>query len=145
MNPKFTITPAVLALALFAVPAKAGYYDGKTPLLCSIYQLYECDHPHGCISVTPAEVDGMSHFDIDFREKTITRAGVESAQVSHIKSVTANIDAKLVVQGVEDGDEDVRDGAGWSVSIMDPEGTMVMAIAGDGFGIMGLGACTPKP
>ena len=42
-------------------------------------------------------------------------------------------------------DEDERDGAGWSVSIMDPEGTMVMAIAGDGFGIVGLGACAPKP
>ena len=90
----------------------------------------------------------VAHVDvleIDFREKAITRAGEESAQISHIKSVSVDIDGKLIVQGVEDGDAEERDGAGWSVSIMDPEGTMVMAIAGDGFGIMGLGACTPKP
>ena len=145
MNPKFAIVPAVLALACFTAPANAGYYDGKTALLCSIYQLYECDHPNGCISVVPAEVDGMSHFYINFREKVITRAGEESAQKSDIKTVSVDIDGKLIVQGVEDGDAEERDGAGWSVSIMDPEGTMVMAIAGDGFGIMGLGACTPEP
>jgi hypothetical protein len=26
----------------------------------------------------------------------------------------------------------VRDGAGWTISVMDPEGTMVLAVAGDG-------------
>ena len=41
--------------------------------------------------------------------------------------------------------DEVRDGAGWTISIMDPEGTMVMAVAGDGFAVVGLGACVPKP
>jgi hypothetical protein len=134
---------AVLILAASANTALAGYFDGKTALLCSIYQLYECDHPNGCVAVTPGEVQGMSHFDVDFRSKTLTRAGVESEQKSAIGSTTT-IDDKLIIQGVEDGDAEVRDGAGWSVSIMDPEGTMVMSIAGDGFGIMGLGACVPR-
>jgi hypothetical protein len=136
-------TIAALILAASANTALAGHFDGKTALLCSIYQLYECDPPNGCVSVTPSEVQGMSHFDVDFRKKSITRAGVESAQKSTIQS-TANIDGKLIIHGVEDGSPEERDGAGWSVSIMDPEGTMVMAIAGDGFGIMGLGACSPK-
>ena len=134
-----------LAFVLFAGSAHAGYFDGKGVLLCSIYQLFECDHQNACVAVTPGEIRGMSHFNVDFKKNVITRAGVESKQKSTIKGVHADIDGKLIIQGVEDGAKDARDGAGWSISIMDPEGTMVMASAGDGFGIIGLGACVPKP
>ena len=144
MKNHYLLLATVLFLGCTANAAHAGNFDGKSALLCSVYQLFECDHPNGCIAVTPAEVLGMSHFDIDFRGKEIKRAGVDSDQKSMIKS-TATIDDKLIIQGAEDGSEDQRDGAGWSVSIMDPEGTMTMAVAGDGFGIIGLGACVPKP
>ena len=136
---------ATLIVSLSAGAAEASYFDGKQPLICSIYQLFECDHPNACVSVTPGEIDAMSHFDVDFRKKAIIRAGQESAQKSTIKDVQVGLDGKLIIQGVEDGEADVRDGAGWTISIMDPEGTMVMASAGDGFGVIGLGACTPKP
>lgn len=134
------------ALMGFAATASAaGYFDGKTPLLCSVHQLFECDAPNACQAVTPDQIAAFSHLNVDFKSKTLTRAGEESAQKSDIKSVTAGLDGKLFIQGVEDGEADVRDGAGWSISIMDPEGTMVMAIAGDGFAVVGLGACVPKP
>ena len=123
----------------------ADYFDGKKPLLCSVYQLFECDPPNACQAVTPGEIDGISHLDIDFRKKVITRAGMDSPQKSPIKHVETGVDGKLIIQGVEDGQEGVRDGAGWSISIMNPEGTMVMAVAGDGFAVVGLGACVPKP
>jgi hypothetical protein len=131
--------------SLFTTTASAGYFDGKTPLLCSVYQLFECDHPNACVAVTPDQVDGVSHLNIDFKAKAVTKVGEESAQKSDIKSVTTDLDGKLILQGVEDGDPDGRDGAGWTISIMDPEGTMVMATAADGFAIVGLGACVPKP
>ena len=62
-----------------------------------------------------------------------------------IESIETRVDGKLIIQGIEDGHEDVRDGAGWTISIMDPEGTMVLAAAADGFAVVGLGACAPKP
>ena len=134
------------ALIGFAATASsAGFFDGKTALLCSVHQLFECDAPNACQSVTPRQIMGFSHLDIDFKNKTITRAGEESAQKSDIKSTTVGLDGKLFIQGVEDGEADVRDGAGWSISIMNPEGTMVLATAGDGFAVVGLGACVPKP
>lgn len=145
MITRFAIGIATLAFGFGAMTVQASFFEGKDSLLCSVYQLYECDHPNACVSVTPGEVDGFSHFDVDFRKKVITRAGAESPQKSSIKSVSTGIDGKLIIQGVENGREGERDGAGWSVSIMDPEGTMVMAIAGDGFGVIGLGACVPKP
>ena len=135
----------LLALGFGASTAHASFYDGKDALLCSVYQLYECDPPNGCVAVTPGEIRGVSHLDIDFGKKLITRAGVESKQKSTIKTVRTGIDGKLILQGIEDGEPGERDGAGWSISIMDPEGTMVMTTSADGFAVVGLGACVPKP
>ena len=136
---------SLLLLALAASNAQAGHFDGKGALLCSVYRLYECDPPNGCVPVAPAEIRGVSHLDIDFAKKEITRAGVESTQKSAIQSVQTGIDGKIVLQGIEDGEPGERDGAGWSISIMDPEGTMVLSTAADGFAVVGLGACVPKP
>ncbi len=134
------------SLGAFSTTASAaGYFDGQTPLLCSVYQLFECDHPNACQAVSPGEIAGVSHLDVNFSDKVITRAGVDSPQESQIQTVSTDVDGKLIMQGVEDGQEGVRDGAGWSISIMNPEGTMVMAVAGDGFAVVGLGACVPKP
>ncbi len=135
----------LLTLTFGAGAAQAGYFDGKGALLCSVHQLYECDPPNGCVAVTPGEIRGVSHLDIDFGKKVITRAGVESKQKSDIKTVKTGIDGKLILQGIENGDPGERDGAGWSISIMDPEGTMVMTTSADGFAVVGLGACVPKP
>lgn len=143
LNYNFVIVLSLVSI--FASSAHASFYDGKTPLLCSIYQLFECDPPNDCVTVTPDKINGFSHFHIDFSKKVITRADIETEQQSKIMNVKANIDGKLVIQGVEDGNANIRDGAGWSISIMDPEGTMTLASAADGFAVVALGACVPKP
>ena len=138
-------TLLVFLLGFGAVASADGYFDGKTPLLCSIHQLFECDPPNACIAVGPEDIRGPSHLSIDFKAKVVTQAGEESGRKSDIKSMTTDLDGKLIIQGVEDGAPDTRDGAGWTISIMDPEGTMVMATAADGFAVVGLGACVPMP
>lgn len=144
---KLSIKKSLFALLLgFSTAVSgAGYYDGKTPLLCSIYQLFECDPPNACTAVGPDEIQGPSHLEIDFKAKVVTQAGEESGRKSDIKSMTTDLDGKLIIQGVEDGAPDTRDGAGWTISVMDPEGTMVMATAADGFAVVALGACVPQP
>ncbi len=139
-----TILLATL-MSCLATVSWAGFFDGKTPLLCSVYQLFECDPPNACAAVTPDEIQGVSHLTIDFSKKIITKAGEVSVQKSNIMSIETDVDGKLIIQGIEDGEAEVRDGAGWTISIMDPEGTMVMAVAGDGFAVVGLDACVPKP
>jgi len=139
-----TILLAAL-MSFITTASSASFLDGQTPLLCSVYQLFECDQPNACVAVTPDEIQGVSHLNIDFNKKTITKAGEVSAQKSDIMSIETGVDGKLIIQGIEDGEAEVRDGAGWTISIMDPEGTMVMAVAGDGFAVVGLGACVPRP
>ena len=144
---KTTINSLVfIALLGFVVGASAdSYFDGTKPLICTVHQLYECDPPNDCQPVTPDEIDAATHLDVDFKKKVVTRAGVDSPQKSPIESIETRVDGKLIIQGIEDGQEGVRDGAGWTISIMDPEGTMVLAAAADGFAVVGLGACAPKP
>ncbi len=132
------------SLCLLASNSYASFYDGKSNLFCSIHQLFECDPPNGCFSVDPENINGFYKFNIDFGTKLITRAGVKSNLKSEIKSITKDLDRKLILQGVEDGNELYRDGAGWSISIMDPEGTMTLSTASNGFAVVGLGACAPK-
>ena len=139
-----TVTIAAL-LGLAPTAALAGYFDGKHDLLCSMHQLFECDAPNACQAVTPDQINAFSHLDVNFGSKLITRAGVESTQKTDIEMVETGVDGKLIISGIEDGSPNARDGAGWTISIMDPEGTMVMAVAGDGFAVVGLGACVPKP
>lgn len=139
-----TLTFAAL-MGVISTASAASFFDGKQPLLCSVHQLFECDTANACSAVTPGQVDGFSHLNIDFKTKTVTRAGEESEQQSPIENVETRVDGKLILSGIEDGQPDQRDGAGWTISIMDPEGTMVLAVAGDGFAIVGLGACVPTP
>ncbi len=139
-----TILLAAL-MSFITTASSASFLDGQTPLLCSVYQLFECDQPNACVAVTPDEIQGVSHLNIDFSKKTITKAGEVSAQTSDIMSIETDVDGKLIIQGIENGEAEVRNGAGWTISIMDPEGTMIMAVAGDDFAVVRLGACVPKP
>ena len=145
MKTSIRIFAFVALMGVVATASSASFFDGKQPLLCSVYQLFECDAPNDCRAVTPDDILGVSHLNIDFKNKVVTRAGVESEQRSSIEAVEAGIDGKLILSGIEDGQSGVRDGAGWTISIMDPEGTMVLAVAGDGFAVVGLGACVPTP
>ena len=48
----------------------------------------------------------------------------------------------LVLQGVEDGHEDEKDGTGWTISIATQTGRMVGTAAADRAAIVIFGACT---
>lgn len=147
MNNTMRTIQQFLVAAIFlggtAVYAADGYFDGETDLLCSVTELFECDTQDGCMAVTPDQVNGFSHFNLDFKNKVLTRAGQDSPQRTAIQRVEM-LDGKLFLQGVDDGQEDVRDGAGWSISILNPEGIMTLATAADGFAIVALGVCVPK-
>ena len=88
MNVIIMRTLLVFLLGIGATASAEGFFDGKTPLLCSIHQLFECDPPNACIAVGPDDIQGPSHLNIDFKAKVVTQAGEESGRKSDIKSVT---------------------------------------------------------
>ena len=53
-----------------------------------------------------------------------------------------HLDGKLIVEGAQDGLENVKDGLGWTMAINDDSGEMVLTAAGDRVGFVIFGECT---
>ena len=122
----------------------AGDFDGTKPLLSAVIKVFECSENGDCKQVTPENVGMPQFFIIDMNEKKIfpTKAsGIRN--ISKIENVE-RVDGKLILQGAEDGQMDVRDGTGWTIAISEETGKMVMTASGDQVGFVAFGACTPR-
>ncbi len=54
------------------------------------------------------------------------------------------VDGKLILQGAEDGYQSVRDGLGWTITIAEDTGRVVMTASGDKVAFVVFGACLPQ-
>jgi hypothetical protein len=133
---------AVLATAANGALA-ATYYDGKTTLLCTAHRFAQCDAADGCVPVTADEI-GLrgNQWVVDFKNKTFKPANPNVTTQSKIGRVQYN-DSTLFAQSIEDGNPNVPDGAAWSLSISDPDGTMTLAVASNSVAFVATGACVP--
>jgi hypothetical protein len=134
----------VLVFVLALPPlSTAGDFDGTRPLICTVIDFTECTMEEGCHRVTPEEVNLPRIFWIDVKNKIIKdKEGDEGSRKSPIMSVQ-RIDSKLILQGAEEGYEDIRDGFGWTIAIMEDTGRMVLTASGDLVGNVAFGVCTP--
>ncbi len=132
-------------LFFLALPplSAAGDFDGTRPMVCTVIDFTECIMDEGCRGVTPEEVNLPRIFWIDVKSKIIKdKEGDEGSRKSPILSVT-RIDNKLILQGAEEGYEDIQDGFGWTIAIMEDTGRMVLTASGDLVGNVAFGVCTP--
>jgi hypothetical protein len=125
------VTPAVFA----------GDFDGSKPLLCSVIKVLECTPSKGCGEYSAEEENLPQFLKIDFNEKKITSSqGGEAVRTSEIERME-QVDGKLMLQGAEDGMENVKDGLAWSIAIEEDTGKMVLTASGDAVGFVVFGAC----
>jgi hypothetical protein len=129
--------------ASFPFSLVAGTFDGSKPLICAPTDVHECVRGSDCIRRTVAEVDAPDFFRIDFKKKTLTSTRQATNQRTTKIERSETVDGKLILQGVEDGRKDIRDGLGWSLSIAEPSGRMVMTASGENEAFVIFGACTP--
>jgi len=128
---------SAFALGLFAANAMA--LDTSKILLCASLEVHECVDGEACRTVQPEDVDAPTFIWIDFEEKELrSGAGSRTSQIDHIEEV----EDRIVLQGVEDGHEDARDGTGWTISIGTQTGRMVGTAAVEQAAIVIFGACT---
>jgi hypothetical protein len=52
---------------------------------------------------------------------------------------------KLILQGADEGIEDVRDSVGWTAAVSEESGSFVVTAAGDEVAFIVYGACIPMP
>jgi hypothetical protein len=135
-----------LALIVFFVctgsmVAFAGEFDGSRPLLCATVDLMECLPGGNCQRVTHDSINAPRFIKIDVKNKSINvpEAG-EKRPTTKIERME-HVDGKLILQGAEESIEGVRDGLGWSLSISEDNGAMVLTGSGDQVGFVVFGNC----
>ena len=132
----------VMIACMFSAPAIAADFDGSKELLCAVMNMVECQPGGKCINVTAEEVGIPNFLRIDFKEKKLSATFADgNKKHSEIKNME-KIDGKVILQGAEDGIEDVRDGLGWSLAIDEANGKMVLTASGDAVAFVMFGACT---
>jgi hypothetical protein len=127
---------------MMSVSVAAGNFDGSNELICAIMDVVECGPGGKCLEVTVEEVGIPQFFKIDFKKKKISSTRGDGSKRSTDIEHFEKIDHKVIIQGAEDGIEDVRDGVGWSAAIAEDTGKIVITASGDDVGFVVFGACT---
>jgi len=142
MKKKLLMILAILYIWITPVLSAAGDFDGSKPFLCTVTEATECIIGQGCKSVTAEEINLPRYLWINVGKKTIqdrkTRDAPRKSRIELVKEV----DSKLIIQGAEQGYEDVRDGFGWTIAVMQDTGQMVLTASGDFVGDIAFGICT---
>jgi hypothetical protein len=133
----------LFCLFIIPLPTFAGDFDGSKPLSGSVSKIMEINPSRVIDDVDPDTVGLPRKFLIDFEEKKV-RPSKDSLfrRTSQIKRVE-HIENKLILQGVDEGVENVDDGLAWSMAISKKSGMVVLSASGDGVAYVVFGTCTP--
>ena len=137
------IAQFALLVGIWAVPAMAQDFDGSKPLLCASMDIRECDRGMACKTRQAIEVNAPLFFRVNFTENRLDGRRADGTESTTAIERMETIDNKIILQGVDDGVEGVRDGLGWSLAIAMDTGRMVLTGAGDDVAFAIFGACMP--
>ena len=130
------------AAGLLAFAGSATALDTSEPFLCAVAQVNECLDGSGCERVLPEAVGAPTFIWVDVKKNRIrTNQNSDGARIAN----KMELDGRHILQGAEDGNPDVIDGAGWTLSIEDSTGRFAAAIAIEQATLSLFGACTELP
>ena len=123
--------------------AFCGDFDGIKPLSGSVDKIIEIRTFKIINGVDPDTVGLPRNFFIDFKEKKL-RPSKDSLvrKTSNIYRVE-QIENKLILQGIDEGVENIDDGLAWSITISKKTGRVVLSASGDGVAYVVFGTCIP--
>ena len=140
-KPMMQSASATWMLAL-SVAAHGAGIDAKTDLACAATEVYECDPAAACRLVPSRDAADIRFLNVDLKNKRVTLAEIESSYSSAIQHVEI-VDGKLILQGIDEGRPNERDGGGWTMTIDTTYGSMSFTQAGES-AFVGFGSCVPK-
>ena len=133
----FVFFMLIIPLSVFA-----GDFDGSEPLAGTVEKILEINQFKVNEDVDPDTVNLPKIFIIDF-DKKIIQPSKDSLirKISKIEHIE-HIENKLILQGVEEGVENVEDGLAWSLAISNKTGKVVLSASGDGVAYVVFGTCS---
>ena len=130
------------AAGILAFAGQAAALDTSEPFLCAVAQVNECLDGAGCQEVLPEMVGAPTFIWVDVKKNRLrTNQNSDGAKIAN----RLVLDGRHILQGIEDGDPNVPDGAGWTLSIEDSTGRFVAAVAIEQATLSLFGACTELP
>jgi hypothetical protein len=145
MKTLITVSMAVLLLLSLPLAARAGDFDGIKPLLCSVITVIECTPENGCREVAPDSVALPSFLKVDFEKKTVTPVRESDGNRNSDINRLEHVGGLVILQGADEGIQEVRDGVGWTTAISKETGNFVLTASGHEVAFIVYGACTPLP
>ncbi len=100
--------------------------------------------PMACETRQAIDVNAPLFFRVDFAENRLDGRQEDGTESTTAIERIETVDNKIILQGVDDGVEGVRDGLGWSLAIAMDTGRMVLTGAGDDVAFVIFGACVPN-
>ena len=128
-------------IIILPVISFAGDFDGSKPLLGTVEKILEINQFKVNDDVDPKTVNLPQKFIIDF-DKKIVQPSKDSLirKISKIERIE-HIENKLILQGIEEGVENVEDGLAWSMAISKKTGKIVLSASGSGVAYVVFGTC----
>ena len=138
---KLYVYGATMLVSAMPLVVSAGF-DSSSEFLCASVDVMECLPAKGCNGVAADDVDIPRFIKVDVKNKQVVTGAKGDKRKTAIERVE-KIDGKLMLQGAEDGREGgTPDGIGWSMSVVEDSGNMVLTASGDGVAFVIFGACT---
>ena len=136
------VTIFLFCMLSIPLPTLASDFDGSKPLHGSVDKIIEINQFRIKEDVDPDTVGLPRKFIIDFKARLI-KPSKESLvrKTSKINNIE-HLENKLILQGVEDGVENVDDGLAWSIVISKKTGKVVLSASGDGVAYVLFGVCS---
>ena len=142
MDLRKSITIFLAYTLILPFTSYAGEFDGSKLLSGSVEKVLEISQFRVIDDVDPDIVGLPRKFFIDIEEKTMLPSMDSMVRrISKIKHVE-HIENKIILQGVEEGVENVDDGLAWSMAISKKTGKVVLSASGDGVAYVVFGSCT---
>jgi hypothetical protein len=142
MNKITTIVGLLSCLGLLAAPAMAGNFDGSKTVICAAVDVVECLPGGECSRMGADEIAFPDFVRINFEKKEIrTQQSGHEKRKTNIERMES-VGGKLIIQGAENAREGATDSLGWSMTIDEENGKMVLSAAGTDAAFVVFGACT---
>jgi len=133
---------SLIAAVCLATAGTVSALNTSEPVLCAVSQVNECLDGFGCETVLPEMVNAPTFIWVDIKNKRIrTNQNEQGSKIVNL----IEIDGRHILQGAEDGNPNVQDGTGWTISIEDKTGRFAAAIAIEQATVSLFGACTELP
>ena len=133
------LAPLTLAaLLVAALPGRAAEIDGSTNLLCAAQLAVDCGRDGVCEQGMPEGLNIPPFFALDLAADRIRAARPDGSEVDTAIASKTLADGQMILQGAENG-------RGWSATIAQDTGHLVVSVSAEDVAFVVFGACTAQP